>query len=507
MATTSDETVSVPPTVTSNNISPSQHISRINGTTIISIPTASADAIASFIWGSYLKTTGAHGAPVSFFRHAPLQDMWGQLTSGMKVEVINTDCSLGPNDPKEKIFWFAYIVRVEGYLALLRYEGCDNDSSMDFWCNLCNKDVHCVGWCGQHGIKLAPPRRIEHRQTDWKTFLVNKLVGAKTLPDSFRQKIQLSLRCPFKKNMLVEVIDKFRVSHMRVGKISEVIGGRLRINYENNAGEHFWVHYTSELIHPVGWSHVTGHEIEATEEYKNEAIKMVETNSYSANIATPDLFRTVPKVSTGDEQFKEGQKLEAVDPLEMSRISPATIGKILKNGYFMLSIDGSSAEDGSDWFCYHSSSRLIFPINFCKINNISLSPPIGEFEWEKYLSETNSVGAPQELFQIIKEKTTNPFSIGMKIEAVDMMAPHLVCVATVAQVADNLIRVHFDGWSDDFEQWIDCQSTNIYPIGWCELVGYKLEPPKQPEQENAESIKRSSKKSSNRKSNKRKRLN
>jgi hypothetical protein len=95
----------------------------------------------------------------------------------------------------------------------------------------------------------------------------------------------------------------------------------------------------------------------------------------------------------------------------------------------------------------------------------------------------------------------------MKLEAVDMMAPHLVCVATVAQIADNLIRVHFDGWSDDFEQWIDCQSTNIYPIGWCELVGYKLEPPKQPEQENTalESTKRPSKKSSTRRSNKRKR--
>ena len=103
-----------------------------------------------------------------------------------------------------------------------------------------------------------------------------------------------------------------------------------------------------------------------------------------------------------------------------------------------------------------------------------------------------------------------------------MMAPHLVCVATVAQVADSLLRVHFDGWGDDFEQWVDCQSMNIYPIGWCELVGYKLEPPKQPEQENTgtttkdetmdskspclESTKRSSKKSSSRKSNKRKRL-
>ena len=134
--------------------------------------------------------------------------MWRQLTPGMKVEVLNTDCSHGSNDSKEKIYWFAYIVRVEGYLALLRYEGCDDDSSMDFWSNLCNKDVHCVGWCGQHGIKLAPPRSllkrvfflfqmykyfhlgIEHRQSDWKTYLVNKLVGAKTLPDNFRQKVK-----------------------------------------------------------------------------------------------------------------------------------------------------------------------------------------------------------------------------------------------------------------------------------------------------------------------------
>jgi hypothetical protein len=69
---------------------------------------------------------------------------------------------------------------------------------------------------------------------------VNKLVGAKTLPDNFRQKvmsnvlltqtvnfplvkIQMSLRCSFKKNMLVEVINKYRVSQMRVGKISEVV--------------------------------------------------------------------------------------------------------------------------------------------------------------------------------------------------------------------------------------------------------------------------------------------
>ena len=34
-------------------------------------------------------------------------------------------------------------------------------------------------------------------------------------------------------------------------------------------------------------------------------------------------------ITLEDEQFKEGQKLEAVDPLEMSRICPATVGKVI----------------------------------------------------------------------------------------------------------------------------------------------------------------------------------
>lgn len=60
------------------------------------------------------------------------------------------------------------------------------------------------------------------------------------------------------------------------------------------------MHYTSELIHPVGWSYSTGHEIEATEEYKNEVIKMIETNSYPANIAPVECFRQV-KIGSRDE--------------------------------------------------------------------------------------------------------------------------------------------------------------------------------------------------------------
>lgn len=65
----------------------------------------------------------------------------------------------------------------------------------------------------------------------------------------------------------------------------------------------------------------------------------------------------------------------------------------------------------------------------------------------------------------------------MKIEAADLMNPRLVCVATITRVVGRLLKIHFDGWEDDFDQWVDCESCDIYPVGWCEFVGHKLEHP------------------------------
>ncbi len=107
-------------------------------------------------------------------------------------------------------------------------------------------------------------------------------------------------------------------------------------------------------------------------------------------------------------------KLEAIDPLNLSAICVATVRKVkwqfwyfsldsnvelgkyiprkkyfelwidylsqvLADGYLMIGIDGSEAADGSDWFCYYSASPSIFPVGFCEINNIELTPPRGAF--------------------------------------------------------------------------------------------------------------------------------
>lgn len=69
------------------------------------------------------------------------------------------------------------------------------------------------------------------------------------------------------------------------------------------------------------------------------------------------------------------------------------------------------------------------------------------------------------------------FSPNMKLEAVDLMEPRLICVATVKRCVCRLLLIHFDGWDDEFDQWVDHQSPDIYPVGWCALVGYQLQLP------------------------------
>lgn len=69
------------------------------------------------------------------------------------------------------------------------------------------------------------------------------------------------------------------------------------------------------------------------------------------------------------------------------------------------------------------------------------------------------------------------FKAGMKVEAVDLMEPRLICVATVRRVVQRLLSIHFDGWDNEYDQWVDCESPDIYPVGWCELTGYQLQPP------------------------------
>ncbi|XP_030317738.1 MBT domain-containing protein 1 isoform X4 [Calypte anna] len=428
---------------------------------------AAAVPVEGFSWGNYINSNSFTAAPVTCFKHAPMGTCWGDISEGVRVEVPNTDCSL-----PTKVFWIAGIVKLAGYNALLRYEGFENDSNLDFWCNICGSDIHPVGWCATSGKPLVPPRTIQHKYTNWKAFLVKRLTGAKTLPPDFSQKVSESMQYPFKTSMRVEVVDKTHLCRTRVAVVESVIGGRLRLVYEESEDktDDFWCHMYSPLIHHIGWSRSIGHR------FKRSDITKKQDGHFDA---PPHLFMKVKEVDAAGEWFKEGMKLEAIDPLNLSAICVATIRKVLADGYLMIGIDGSEAADGSDWFCYHATSPSIFPVGFCEINMIELTPPRGyaklPFKWFDYLRESDSIAAPVKLFN--KEVPNHGFHVGMKLEAVDLMEPRLVCVATVTRIIHRLLRIHFDGWEDEYDQWVDCESPDLYPVGWCQLTGYQLQPP------------------------------
>ncbi|XP_051850239.1 MBT domain-containing protein 1 isoform X4 [Antechinus flavipes] len=429
--------------------------------------TKSAVSLEGFSWGNYINSNSFIAAPVTCFKHAPMGTCWGDISENVRVEVPNTDCSL-----PTKVFWIAGIVKLAGYNALLRYEGFESDSSLDFWCNICGSDIHPVGWCAASGKPLVPPRTIQHKYTNWKAFLVKRLTGAKTLPPDFSQKVSESMQYPFKPSMRVEVVDKTHLCRTRVAIVESVIGGRLRLVYEESEdkSDDFWCHMYSPLIHHIGWSRSIGHR------FKRSDITKKQDGHFDT---PPHLFAKVKEVDQSGEWYKEGMKLEAIDPLNLSAICVATIRKVLADGFLMIGIDGSEAADGSDWFCYHATSPSIFPVGFCEINMIELTPPRGytklPFKWFDYLRETGSIAAPVKLFN--KDVPNHGFRVGMKLEAVDLMEPRLVCVATVTRIIHRLLRIHFDGWEEEYDQWVDCESPDLYPVGWCQLTGYQLQPP------------------------------
>ncbi|XP_071318568.1 lethal(3)malignant brain tumor-like protein 2 isoform X5 [Trachinotus anak] len=427
-----------------------------------------------FEWGAYLEKETSLAASVSCFRHAPLCAQWDDITVGMKVEVLNTNAVL-----PSKVYWIATAIQIAGYKALLRYEGFEHDSSHDFWCSLVSGELKPIGWCAMTSKLLVPPQDVKQNIPDWKEYLMKKLVGASTLPVDFYLKLAENMKTSFRIGMRVEVVDPKHVSRTRVAMIDTIIGGRLRLVYADqsdapeNAVSDFWCHMWSPLLHPLGWSSKVGHAIKAP-------ANSVEGTGLRGNSDSTFLLFKKPRVVYMEGCFfEEGMKLEAIDPLNLGSICVATVHKVLLDGYLMVGIDGVESNNGSDWFCYHAASHAILPVDFCKKNNIPLTVPQGydsqTFTWEKYLGETKAKAAPARLFNT--DYQGHGFSVNMKLEAVDLMEPRLVCVATVKRCVGRLLLIHFDGWEDEFDQWVDHQSPDIYPVGWCELMGYQLQPP------------------------------
>lgn len=65
----------------------------------------------------------------------------------------------------------------------------------------------------------------------------------------------------------------------------------------------------------------------------------------------------------------------------------------------------------------------------------------------------------------------------MSLEADDLKKSGKVCVASVTDKIDNRILVHFDGWDERYDYWVDIRSPYIHHIDWHHENGYNITPP------------------------------
>ncbi|XP_034274672.1 lethal(3)malignant brain tumor-like protein 3 isoform X3 [Pantherophis guttatus] len=102
------------------------------------------------------------------------------------------------------------------------------------------------------------------------------------------------------------------------------------------------------------------------------------------------------------------------------------------------------------------------------------------WSWSSYLEEEKATAAPPKIFKEYQSfpYNKNGFKVGMKLEGVDPEHQSMYCVLTIAEICGYRIKLHFDEYPDCYDFWLNADSSDIHPVGWCEKTGHKLHPPK-----------------------------
>ncbi|GCB65650.1 lethal(3)malignant brain tumor-like protein 4 isoform X1 [Scyliorhinus torazame] len=337
------------------------------------------------------------------------------------------------------------------------------------------QDPHLRGRRGPKLLKQALAIPGKKKTWNWASYLEEEKMQAAPLKLFKEYQLFPQSRNGFKLGMRLEGIDPEHPSVFCVLSVAEVHGYRIRLHFDGYSECYdFWINADSPDIHPLGWCEKTGHKLHLPKGYKDSVSYL---KSCKAQAAPKNLFRSlnVPITPSG---FRGGMKLEAVDKKNPSLTCVATIADIVDN---RLLIHFDNWDDGYDYWC-DASSPYIRPVGSCQASGLPLTTPpeykdTKDFSWETYLESSGAQAAPARAF---KQRPPHGFHLNMKLEAVDKRNPMLIRVATIVDTEDHRIKIHIDGWSHDYDHWIDADSPDIHPAGWCAKTGHSLQIPLSP---------------------------
>ncbi|XP_064486621.1 lethal(3)malignant brain tumor-like protein 3 isoform X2 [Ornithodoros turicata] len=320
-----------------------------------------------------------------------------------------------------------------------------------------------------------PPPKPKCKPFAWSEYLEKEKVitaPAKLFKDS--QGIPIG-KNGFRVGMKLEAIDPRHQAMFCVVTVAETVGYRLRLHFDGYSDSFdFWTNADSPDIFPAGWCERTNHVLQSPKGYNQQSFNWNLYLKASRAQAAPKHLFACKNGQVTPVGFRVGMKLEAVDKRQPGLVCVATVADLMEGGRFLVHFDGL---DGSYDYWADPSSPYVHPIHWCRDHNCSLTPPSsfkGPFSWEKYLVETKSQAVPGRAFKL---RVPQGFRRGMRLEAVDPRNAQLVRVMSVSAVQTRGLVLHMDGWSQTYDFFVEEDSQDIHPAGWCAKTGHPLEPP------------------------------
>ncbi|XP_075441190.1 lethal(3)malignant brain tumor-like protein 1 isoform X2 [Ascaphus truei] len=280
----------------------------------------------------------------------------------------------------------------------------------------------------------------------------------------------------FKVGMKLEGTDPQHPSMYFILTVTEVCGFRILLHFDGYSDCHdFWVNADSPDIHPAGWCEGSGHKLQPPKGYKDEDFSWNNYLRLTKSLVAPKHLFVTPRIVPSVSLFRVGMKLEAVDRMNPSLICVASVTDVVENR-FLVHFDNWG--ETYDYWC-DPSSPYVHPVGWCQEHGKPLTPPQDypdpdHFTWDRYLAETGGCAVPAGAFHVLPPHN---FQVHMRLEAVDRRFPSLIRVASVVDVEDCRIKIHFDGWSHMYDFWMDADHPDVHPAGWCERTGHPLQAP------------------------------
>ncbi|CAH0554527.1 unnamed protein product [Brassicogethes aeneus] len=327
--------------------------------------------------------------------------------------------------------------------------------------------------------KFSYPWACAKKGFSWSKYLEH--IKAKPAPVKLFKDAFPYSRNGFRPGMKLEGVDPQHPSYFCVLSVAETAGYRIRLHFDGYPDNYdFWRNADSMDIFPMGWCEKYGHVLQPPSGYTVDNFNWIQYLKVTKSTAAPKhLFCNRAGNAICPNGFRVGMKLEAVDRKNTALVCVASIRDMMDN---RILVHFDSWDDIYDYWA-DPTSPYIHPVGWCDQYGHNLTPPNDypspeTFTWETYLKETKAVAAPVRAF---KQRAACGFRRGMRLECVDRRVPQLIRVATVDDVKEHQIRIHFDGWPDRYSYWVDDDCADIHPIGWSHKTTHPLEPPLTPD--------------------------